>query len=118
MSVPVEANAQEEENGDFPHPLSKDFLEDAEHSQDKNEDEHTVVLEDKPAESEDTTDTNQLDHNNENTTNGFDPALLQSDEPKSKVINGTLWDYYVTALYYCICKIRFQIARKNGKIQM
>ena len=88
--VPVEANAQENESADFNHPLSKDFSEDAEHNQDKNEDEHTEELEDKPAESEDTLDTNQLDHNNENTTNGVDPVLLQSDEPKSKVIDGTL----------------------------
>lgn len=80
-SVPVEANAQEYETADFHHPLSKD-LEDAEHNQDKNEDEHTEGLEDKPAEPEGTTDTNKLDHNNENTV---DPALLQSDEPKSKI---------------------------------
>ena len=79
-----------DETAESHHPLSKDFSEDAEHNQDEHEDEHTETLEDKPAEPENTIDSNQLDHNNEETTNGVDPALLQSDEPKSKVIDGTL----------------------------
>ena len=116
-SVPVEANAQEYETADFHHPLSKN-LEDAEHNQDKNEDEHTEGLEDKPAEPEGTTDTNKLDHNNENTV---DPALLQSDEPKSKVIDGTGWNpiaLICSCIIICMSVTRSLIARKSGKIQM
>ena len=88
-SAPEEAKAQEDETAKSHHPLSNEFSGDAEH----NQDEHTETLEDKPAEPEDTRedtiDSNQLNQNNEKA-NGIDPALLQSDEPKSKVIDGTL----------------------------
>lgn len=72
-SGPVGTNAQEEDKIAEPHhPVSED-----------NQEEHTETLEDKTTEPEHTINSNQ-DGNIEN--NGIDPALLQSEEPKSKVI--------------------------------
>ena len=70
------SKAQEDETAESHYPLNNDFPKDAA----RNQDEHTEKLEDKTAEQEDT------DRNNENT-NDVNSALLQSDEPKSKVIH-------------------------------
>lgn len=89
-SALVEAEAQEDKTAE-PHHLTSDVSEFSAHKQK----EHTETLEDKTGETDDTVDSNQLDHSN-GKTNDIDPALLQSDEPKSKVIvcdciNCTLW---------------------------
>lgn len=85
-SAAVETKAQEDETSEPHHPVSSEITEFAEH----NQEEHEETMEDKTTEPEDTIDSNQLDHDNRKT-NGIDPALLQSDEPKSKVI------YYMEA---------------------
>lgn len=67
------SEAQEDKTAEPRHPESSET---AEHDQE----EHAQTLEDKTTEPE---DTNQLDDNNEKSNS----ALLQSDEPKSKVID-------------------------------
>ena len=79
-SAPGASNAQEDETAESHHPLNNDFPKDAEH----NQDEHTEKLEDKTAEQEDTT---IISNQSDRITDDVNSALLQSDEPKSKVIH-------------------------------
>ena len=104
-SIPEETKAREDETAESYHPLNNKSSEDAE----RNQDEDAETLDDKTAEPEVTIDSNQVDHNSEKT-NGVDPALLQSDEPKSKVIGGTLcYDYS------CMFVNNFQIPDSKKK---
>jgi len=85
-SALVETEAQEDKIAEPHHPVSSDASESA-----HNQGEHTETREDKTAETDDTVDSNQLDHNN-GKTDDIDTALLQSEEPKSKVII-VMWHY-------------------------
>lgn len=76
----AEVKTQEDETAEPQHPVSSDLTEFPEYSQE----EHKETTEDKTTEPEDTINSNQLDHTNAKT-NGIDPVLLQSEEPKSKV---------------------------------
>lgn len=83
-SAAVETTPQEDETAQFQedaaaepdHPVSTDTTE-------SNQEEHKETPEDKTTEPENTIDSNQPDHSDK--TNGIDPALLQSYEPKSKI---------------------------------
>ena len=72
----VETTPQEDAAAEPDHPVSTDTTE-------SNQEEHKETPEDKTTEPENTIDSNQPDHSDK--TNGIDPALLQSYEPKSKV---------------------------------
>ena len=86
--VSAETKTQEDETAEPPHPVSSDLMEFPEY----NQEEHKETPEDKTTGPEDTIDSNQSDHTNDKT-NGIDPALLQSEEPKSKVSTAYLYAF-------------------------
>ena len=88
--VSAETKTQKDETAEPPHPVSSDLTEFPEY----NQEEHKETLEDKTTGPEDTIDSNQSDHTNDKT-NGIDPALLQSEEPKSKVSTAYLYAFHV-----------------------
>ena len=108
----AEIKTQEDETAESQHPVSSDLTEFPKY----NQEEYKETAEDKTTEPEDTIDSNQLDHTN-GKTNGIDPALLQSEEPKSKVSAASTLICIV--MYTCmLTTYRYlMVRRSSGKIQ-
>lgn len=108
-SSPGETKAQNDETAKAHHPVSNDISEFAE----LNQEERTETLKDKTSDktTEPAGDTNQP---NDEKSNDVDSTLLQSDEPKSKVIDcdGSL------TCSSCMHVDRYRLIRSDGKIQM